>query len=1009
MKRLYLILGILCTYFVVHAQETYPVNGVHDEREKVFAFTNANIFTSYNQKVENATLVIKDGKVAAVGASASIPKNAVVIDLNGKYIYPSFIEIFSDYGLSKEKDKKGSGNDGPQFISDKKGAYGWNEAIRPETAAHEIFTKDSKAAEELRALGFGATVSHVNDGIARGTGILVTLGGETDNEIIIKDKAAAFYSFSKGSSSQNYPSSLMGSIALLRQSYNDAEWYAANPNEEYNISLESFNKIQDLPQIFDAGNLYNIFRADKVGDEFGKQYIIKGNGKEYQRLEELKATTASLIIPLNFPDAYDVTDPFDAKNVTLNEMKHWELAPHNAGRLAKANIEFALTTHTLKDKKAFSKNLGKAIKNGLSHEDALKALTHTPAKLIGAKEVGSLERGKIANFIILSDSLFKEKTVLYDNWVQGNRFSLKAFNDQDLRGNYQLKVGNESYQLEVGGEATSPEMNIVINDSTKLKVNHKGHKEAISIHFYPDKEQEKGAIRLSGWITDKNWKGSGNDSDGNWVDWAATYESEYKKEEKKKEEDKDKKGDDKEEKKEKKKEDRLAKVTYPFGSYGWEEAPKSESVLLKNATVWTNEDDGILEEADVLIKNGKISQVGKGLSAGGGREIDCEGKHVTCGIIDEHSHIAISRGVNEGTQASSAEVRIGDVVKCEDINIYRQLAGGVTTAQLLHGSANPIGGQSAIIKFRWGSMPEKMKLEGADGFIKFALGENVKQSGWGDKNTVRFPQTRMGVEQVFLDHFNRAKAYKEAQSKGEKVRKDIELEALAEIIDKERFITCHSYVQSEITMLMRVAEVFGFNVNTFTHILEGYKIADKMKEHGVSASTFSDWWAYKYEVIDAIPHNGAILNEMGVITSFNSDDAEMGRRLNQEAAKAVKYGSVSEEDAWKFVTLNPAKMLHIDNKVGSLKAGKDGDVVVWSDHPLSIYAKAEYTFVDGICYYDKEKDAELRKAIAEERNRLIQKMIAAKNGGAKTQKPKEKHNHYYHCDDMGWDEHEEEN
>jgi len=382
MKRLYLLLGILCASFVAQAQETFPVNGVHDEREKVFAFTNANIFTSYNQKVENATLVIKDGKVAAVGANASIPKNAVVIDLNGKYIYPSFIEIFSDYGLAAAKsDKKGGRNDGPQFISDKKGAYGWNEAIRPETAAHEIFTKDSKTAGELRALGFGATVSHVNDGIARGTGMLVSLGDESDNEIILKDKAAAFYSFSKGSSSQNYPSSLMGSIALLRQSYNDAAWYAANPDEEYNISLESLNSIKDLPQIFDAGNMYNIFRADKIADEFDIQYIIKGNGKEYQRIDELKATAISLIVPINYPEAYDVTDPFDAKNVTLSEMKHWELAPHNPARLAKANIEFALTTQTLKDKKSFGKNLAKAIKEGLSHEDALKALTHTPAKL----------------------------------------------------------------------------------------------------------------------------------------------------------------------------------------------------------------------------------------------------------------------------------------------------------------------------------------------------------------------------------------------------------------------------------------------------------------------------------------------------------------------------------------------------------------------------------------------------------------------------------------------------
>ena len=271
-------------------------------------------------------------------------------------------------------------------------------------------------------------------------------------------------------------------------------------------------------------------------------------------------------------------------------------------------------------------------------------------------------------------------------------------------------------------------------------------------------------------------------------------------------------------------------------------------------------------------------------------------------------------------------------MKSNDINIYRQLSGGVTTAQLLHGSANPIGGQSAVIKFRWGSAPEEMKLEGADGFIKFALGENVKQSNWGDFERIRFPQTRMGVEQVFYDHFHQAKAYEQAWkeyntlSLSEKrrtiaPREDLEMNTLVEILNKERFITCHSYVQSEINMLMKVADSMGFTLNTFTHILEGYKVADKMKEHGAGGSTFSDWWAYKFEVNDAIPYNAALLQDMGVLTAINSDDAEMARRLNQEAAKAVKYGKATEEEAWKMVTLNPAKLLHIDHLVGSIKVG----------------------------------------------------------------------------------------
>jgi imidazolonepropionase-like amidohydrolase len=352
---------------------------------------------------------------------------------------------------------------------------------------------------------------------------------------------------------------------------------------------------------------------------------------------------------------------------------------------------------------------------------------------------------------------------------------------------------------------------------------------------------------------------------------------------------------------------------------------------------------------------------------------------------------------------------MGDAINPEDINIYRQLAGGVTTSQLLHGSANPIGGQSAIIKLRWGQNAEGMKFENAVGFIKFALGENVKQSNWGDFNSVRFPQSRMGVEQVYMDYFTRAAEYSKALEslakpagkqpaiKAPAFRKDLELEAIAEIINKKRFITCHSYVQSEINMLMHVADSFNFKVNTFTHILEGYKVADKMKAHGVHASTFADWWAYKNEVMEAIPYNAAILTKMGVNTSINSDDAEMGRRLNQEAAKSIKYGGLTEVQALKLVTLNPAKMLHIDDKVGSIKTGKSADIVIWSDNPLSIYAKVEKTLIDGKIYFDRELHQKASEYIKIEKARIIAKLLAEKQKGATVVKHRSKKRQLYHC------------
>jgi imidazolonepropionase-like amidohydrolase len=454
------------------------------------------------------------------------------------------------------------------------------------------------------------------------------------------------------------------------------------------------------------------------------------------------------------------------------------------------------------------------------------------------------------------------------------------------------------------------------------------------------------------------------------------------------------------------------KCWFPNVSYGLDSALQQESIVFTNATIWTNEVEGIVNEMDVLVENGKISRIGKALKfdSKNVKVIDASGMHLTSGIIDEHSHIAISKGVNESGQAISAEVSIADVVNSDDVNIYRQLAGGVTCSQLLHGSANPVGGQSAIVKLKWGEFPENMLIQNAPGFIKFALGENVKQSNWGNFNTVRFPQTRMGVEQVFYDGFHRARIYNQEwenylkKNKGKSInepRVDLELQTLAEILKKERFITCHSYVQSEINMLMHVADSMGFRVNTFTHILEGYKLADKMREHGVGGSTFSDWWAYKYEVNDAIPYNASLMHDNGVVVAINSDDAEMGRRLNQEAAKGVKYGGMSQEDAWKMVTLNPAKLLHLDDRMGSVKIGKDADLVLWTDNPLSIMAKVSKTIIDGTIYFDSDRKTAMENRNIEERARIIQKMILNREAGNPVKKYEHKKEKFYHCDSFG--------
>jgi imidazolonepropionase-like amidohydrolase len=977
------------------AQKTFPQNGVYDEREGLYAFTNATIFKAWNEKLENATLLIRNGRVESIGAAVIIPKEAVVVDLRGKIVYPAFIEPFGSYGMPETAlQVQGGGGGGfgrtVQMLSNKKGAFSWNEALKTEFKASDVFSFNEKEAELLRGVGIGAVMTHRMDGMSRGSGAVVTTANEREHNTIVKPMAAHILSFSKGTSTQNNPNSLMGGIALLRQTYLNGNWYATEGGkEERNFSLEAWNSLQSLPQIFEVGDKLEALRAAKIGNEFGKKYIIKGRGDEYQRIEAMKALSTAFILPLNFPDAYDVEDPFDALQTQLSDLKHWEMAPANAARLSKEGIEIAFTTQGLRDKKDFLKQIRLAIEAGLKEDEALKALTATPAKLLGINDLGSLDKGKIANFIISSDNIFSKDAKIFQTWVNGQNHIVTDMDKINLQGPYSFQYGNTVYKM----IQVSPtgEMTVFKNDTSKVKAEVSQNRNSVTISFTPPGERE--IVRLSGFYDGGSMRGQGQAGDGTWVTWESNPLAFAGKTETATSNNRPNNMN---------RFANMGDMTFPFGAYGKKEMPKTERILFKNATVWTNEKEGVLQNADVLIEGGKILQVGKNITSSSGKTIDATGKHLTAGIIDEHSHIAISKGVNEGSQASTAEVRIADVVNSEDVNIYRQLAGGVTSSHLLHGSANPIGGQTQLIKLRWGYEPEKLKFENWDGFIKFALGENVKQSN-GDipeSMRIRFPQSRMGVEQVFDDHFTRAKEYAALRKAGKPFRKDLEMECLADILEKKCFITCHSYVQSEITMLLRVAEKYGFKVNTFTHILEGYKVADKMQKHGVAAAGFADWWSYKYEVYEAIPQNAAMMHEQGVLVTINSDDAEMARRLNQEAAKSMMYAGLTDEaEVFKFVTLNPAKTLHVDNRVGSLKIGKDADVVLWSDNPLSIYAKAEQTYVDGMKFFDREEDKKMQEIIRKERARIVNKMIVAKKSGAPTQPSMGRAMHQYHCED----------
>lgn len=1008
MKKLPLFVVITVSFAIrAFAQTTFPSNGAPFNPHSMYAFINATVVQDPETTIKNGVLLIQDGRVLNAAEKLEVPAGAVVYDLKGKYIYPSFIDLYSDYGLAATKPERRA-SPGPQMESNVKGAFGWNQAIRSNVESYKLFVHNSEKADELKKDGFGTVVSCTKDGIVRGSGVLVHLNNSRrENESIITDKAAAFYSFSKGTSTQDYPSSLTGAIALLRQTYYDAAWYADNKTKtEYNITLDEFNKLQGLPGVFETGDKFSVQRVAMVAREFKTQYVIKGSGNEYQRINDIQATGFRFILPVNFPEAYDVEDPYDAEAISLTDLKHWELAPTNPGAFEKNNIAFCFTTADLKDKSQFLKNVRKAIQYGLSEKGALKALTANPASFINAGDkIGALKKGFYADFFITNKPVFDEDAAIIQHWVNGEPSVYADLDQPDLRGNYMLSIGTKTWTVKLTGDAAKPKAQVTV-DTSKKTLNYNFSNNLIAFNFPYDTSN---VLRASGNYNKeaKRFEGRGQWADGSWFSFDLVYTSI---------------ADTVAKKAESKKADlKSGSVIYPFTAYGqplpegqglfkdqWNKFKnRYNAILIKDATVWTNENDSVLKEYDVYIVDGKIVRIAPNIDASSlafAKVIDARGMHLTPGIIDEHSHIALTAGVNEGSQASSAEVRMGDVINPDDINIYRQLSGGVTTSQLLHGSANPIGGQSVLIKLRWGHSAEDMKYEKADGFIKFALGENVKQSNWGDLQTIRFPQSRMGVEQLYKDFFTRAREYdkqsQSALSSGGKIkapRRDLELEALAEVISKKRFITCHSYVQSEINMLMHVADTFGFKVNTFTHILEGYKVADKMKAHGANASTFADWWAYKNEVMDAIPYNAAILTRVGVNTAVNSDDAEMARRLNQEAAKSIKYGGLTEVEALKLCTLNPAKMLHIDDKVGSIKVGKSADLVLWTDNPLSIYAKADKTIIDGQIYFDREEDAKLRDYIRAEKARIVAKLIKEKQKGGKTTKFQSKENRLYHC------------
>jgi imidazolonepropionase-like amidohydrolase len=997
-RNLLLIFGLIFLSNPFYGQSYLPERETSNPETYYTAVKAKSIFVTPDNEIKNGILLFKEGKIVEVGANLKLPENTRIINYADKVIYPGFIELYSNYGTEsvqpKRKETKDKHSEEVNY---------WNLAVRPETNPIQFFKQDPKNSLAFNKNGFTHAQIFVPDGIFRGATALVRIDSLLSaRESLVKNQNAWAMSFKRGKTGASYPSSLMGAIALIKQFYHDADYCEQVLNCDLGIDVFLQNK--DLPAFFEVTDLWDVLRAEKIEKDFNKQYHYFLSGTEYERLDVLKEISkkSGLIFPLNFPEAYDIQGPYESDEVSLQQLMRWYQHPFAPKMMHEAGIGFALTQKGLKKQTEFLKNLRKSVNLGFPEKEALRALTETPAKLLGAAHIGNLNPGSEASFIIASEDFFTDdKANIYAVFVKGKSKTLKV-EPSAPAGMYSLNVNGQVFELKV--EEKNGKISAEIkSDSLKAKVNILLEDFVASLSFINPKDSLMYSLSGQLYAGGTIWEGFGFSQKDKKISWAALKDNKTEK--------------DKKSKNDSLKVEPISIPTlFPNKAYGLKNPMKENNVLIKNATIWTCDKDSILTETDILVLNGKITRIGKKIpepfEKGNPiplKVIDAKGKVVTPGIIDEHSHIAISRGVNEGSQYISAEVSIADVVNPEDINIYRQLAGGVTGAQLLHGSANPIGGKSALVKLKWGVSAEEMLIPNAPGYIKFALGENVKQSNWGDRGNPRYPQTRMGVEQVYFDAFYRARAYRDQKTIFENqknkrkkdieaFRTDLELETLVEILEGKRHISCHSYVQSEINMLMRVADSMGFKVQTFTHILEGYKIPERLKAHGANASTFSDWWAYKFEVNDAIPYNATILALAGVNTCINSDDAEMGRRLYMEAAKSQVYGGLDPYEAFKMVTINPAKALKIDHLTGSIALGKDADLVIWSHAPNSIYTQVEKTFVEGVNYYSLNQNKELQQQNEVLRNQLIALMLAEINKGAKAIPVKRQLELHIHCD-----------
>jgi len=1066
-------------------------DGPFEHHHRCHALIGADVVTAPGARLEDATIVVRDGRIETIGVDIQIPPEARLWPMQDHVIYAGFIEPAASVDIDALPTGPGSH---------------WNDRIHPQLNLGEQpglgALKDS-TRKSLRDAGYCLAAVYPANGILRGTGGITTLPESAALSEYHGATPAMAAAFERGGwGGGKGPGSLMGSIALMRQTLSDANWYAEAIAAAERNNAERPSRRDDLAALasvldgervllVDVRDEKEAVRAGALSGELGFPLAILGSGDEFKDIPGIAAIDCPVIVPLDYPKRPTLDSIDAAIRVPLRSLQAWEQAPTNLRRLQQAGVTTCVTTHDLKKPADVHEALGKAIKAGLSPDHALAQITTEPATLLGlADHAGRIAPGMAAHLVVCDGDLFDEDTEIVETWVSGHRHDHERDPLFELTGNGTITIG------EITADATldtkKKKLTLTLADDTTAKTKKvalAGHRLTAAVDGRllgredwvrlagvvrgntilgravlpdgnslpmrmviteagldeeddePDETSETntpetdaiagswiGSIQLGSdfeppieivvtrddddiagtllmmeqemplgdgvWDEDTgSLTFQGSDPDGGAYSIAAKVDGDTIEGTAKSPMgdatftvSRDSKLNSKDEDADEEPELRWTaipeQIPYPLGARGRLQPVTPEDVRFEHATLWTAADAGTIDDGCLIVRNGRIVYAGpmSAAPASTDRVINATGLHITPGLIDCHSHTGIDGGVNEFNKSCTSEVGIGDVVAGDDMNWYRQLAGGLTGANQLHGSANPIGGRNSVVKLRWGQPARDFPNTAAPSGIKFALGENVKRSSG------RYPDTRMGVEAFIRDRLSEARSYAERwarwnamspkqQSKEIPPRRDYELATLAEIIAGERLIHCHSYRQDEILALLRTCEDFGITIGTLQHILEGYKVADDIAAHGCGASSFSDWWAYKIEVMDAIPWNGAIMHDQGVVVSFNSDDSELATRMNDEAAKAVRFGGLPPEEAIKFVTLNPAIQLHIDERTGSLEAGKDADFAIWNRDPLDSYSLCMQTWIDGARFFDRGEDAQLAKRDRADRQRLVQLVL----------------------------------